>query len=106
MTFAQFVAKLAPLFNLVLSVLGLIALLLFMIGLTRFLWKDAGSPEARQKGQSLILWGIIALFVLFAFGGILNFFAIDIFGTTVWKPGSSQESTKCIPTANGIGCAM
>jgi membrane protease YdiL (CAAX protease family) len=106
MTFADFVARFGTLINSILVVLSLIALLLFMWGFVRFLWLDAGSSEARKKGQNLILWGIISLFVLFAMGGIINFFAQDIFGETVFEPGETPTRSECIPTANGLGCAM
>lgn len=105
MTFPQFVAQFGALINAVLMLLTLAAVLLFMWGLLRFMWIDAASADASKKAKDLMFWGVIAMFVLFAMGGILNFFAEDIFGTTVFQ-GAPPERSDCIPTASGIGCAM
>ena len=97
MTFSDFVSKLAPLFNAAIAALAAIAIFIFLLGLTRFLFK-VGDSHHREDGKQLILWGIIALFVLFCVGGILNFFAYDFFGQTVSSGGSVPTSPANVQT--------
>lgn len=66
---------------LVVIVVGL-AVVLFFWGLVKFLSK-AGDEEARAKGKQLMIWGIIAIFIMLSFWGIIImlqnvFFPFDI----------------------------
>jgi len=48
------------------------ALLLFMIGIIRYV-VNADKDEERKKGSQFIMWGLIALFVMLAIWGLVAF---------------------------------
>ena len=71
-TFAQIVDSFfVPLGDLVVAVLYALAFLLFLFGVLRF-FLASGNAEMRDKGKQLMLWGIIALVVLFGVWGIIK----------------------------------
>lgn len=92
-TFVKFVGQFGGLINSIIAVLAAVAVLLFMAGLMRYVFNISGDTKKVQEGKGLIGWGLLALFVLFCIGGILNFFAYDFFGKTVYKSGT-------VPTAD------
>lgn len=47
-----------------------LAFLVFLVGIVRFIW-NADNEEKRKDGKQQLLWGIIALFVVFAIWGII-----------------------------------
>ncbi|MBX4195397.1 hypothetical protein KW796_00325 [Candidatus Parcubacteria bacterium] len=51
-----------------------LALLAFMWGLTRFIFKVGGDEKAIEQGKNLMKWGLIALFVMMSVWGIIRFF--------------------------------
>lgn len=56
-----------------------IALLAFFWGLAKFIFA-AGDPEKRSEGKAIMIWGAIAIFVMVAIFGIVEFIgnALDI----------------------------
>lgn len=58
-----------------------IALLVFFWGLVKFITK-AGDEAALEEGRRLMLWGVIALFVMVSVWGIILFIQtnLNIFG--------------------------
>lgn len=71
-TFAQIVdGFFVPLGDLVVAVLYALAFLLFLFGVLRF-FLASGNAEMREKGKQLMLWGVIALVVLFGVWGIVK----------------------------------
>jgi len=88
---------LAPLFasaqlsgteDLVLSVMNIVellivlvaalALLVFMFGLMKFIFKVGGDEGAIEQGRNLMKWGLIALFVMMSVWGIIRFFQDEL----------------------------
>jgi fumarate reductase subunit D len=68
--------------GLVSSVIPLIvalALLAFFYGLFRYLW-HAGDQKAYEQGRSIMLWGVIALFVMICVYGIVQLIQATLFG--------------------------
>jgi len=61
-----------------------IALLAFFWGLARYIFA-AGDTEKKEEGRNIMIWGVIALFVMLAVFGIVNFIGsavgIDTGGT-------------------------
>ena len=57
---------------------GGVALLGFFWGLAKFIF-GAGDPKNREQGKNIMIWGILALFVMMSVFGIINFFQ-DSFG--------------------------
>ncbi len=70
-TFSGLVDKIIGIINLIIPVLVGIAFIVFFWGIFRYI-ATAGDSEAHEKGRQLIIWGIIALFLLFALRGILG----------------------------------
>lgn len=78
-TFASVVADLISFINLLVGVLGALALVIFFWGLVKFIY-HSDDAHSRQEGRKSILWGLIALFVLFSLYGILQLLNIAFFG--------------------------
>ncbi|MDO8548056.1 MAG: hypothetical protein Q7R71_00040 [bacterium] len=78
-TFASVIQDLILFINLVVGVLSAIALVVFFWGLVRYIYHSDGATS-RQEGKSSIMWGLIALFVLFSLFGILQILNIAFFG--------------------------
>ncbi|MGH7141626.1 MAG: hypothetical protein ACREGH_03280 [Minisyncoccia bacterium] len=91
MTFPQFVSQFSTLINTAITALAAVAVFIFLFGLMRFMFTLSADAHAHKKAQSFMLWGLVALFVIFALGGILNFFANDFFGTTVSSGGTNAD---------------
>lgn len=72
-------------FELIMSVIPLVAslaLLAFFWGLVKFISNvSAGSKDAVSQGKSLMIWGIVALFIMVSLWGVLRF-AYGEFGFT------------------------
>ena len=67
------------LINTALPVIGGLALLVFIWGLAKFIFK-VGDDEKKtvEDGKNLMKWGLIALFILVSFRAILLFFYSDL----------------------------
>lgn len=76
--FAGLIGIFLDLIKVTIPVVASLALLVFFWGLTKFIMKG-GDDKAIQEGKSLIVWGLIALFVMISVWGILGFLA-DQFG--------------------------
>jgi len=82
-TFAQF----TPADRLILSIrrwvdlatpaIAGLALLAFFWGLAKFIF-SAGDEEKRSEGKKIMIWGIIALFVMVSIWGIVIFVSISL----------------------------
>jgi hypothetical protein len=70
-----------------LPVLAGLALLVFLWGLTKFIFRVGGDAKAVEDGKNLIKWGLFALFILVSFWAIIGFFYEDLgFGYFVGLP--------------------
>ena len=72
-----------------------IALVLFLIGIVQFV-TAGGDEEKRAAARGMIIFGIIALFVMVSVWGFVNILAKTFFGT-----GSSAVAPTYIPKALG-----
>ena len=61
-----------------LPVIAGLALLVFIWGLVKFIFRIGGDEKAVEEGKNLMKWGLIALFVLVSFMAILAFVYRDI----------------------------
>ena len=66
------------------TVVGASALLAFMWGLAKFIFK-ASDENAKEEGKNIMKWGLVALFVMMTVWGILRFFQEE-FGLTDTSP--------------------
>ena len=57
-----------------------LALLFFLWGLAKYIFA-AGNEEAKESGKRIMIWGIIALFIMASVWGIVAFLQ-DLFGVT------------------------
>jgi len=68
----------------VIPVLIGIALLIFFWGIVKFVFSQ-GSEKAQTDGKKIMIWGLIALFVMLSVWGIIKFFQ-DAFGLSNLGP--------------------
>lgn len=77
MTFASLVSALINLFNTIIPVLVALGLVFFMIGVIRYI-RHAGKAADR----TIILWSLVALFVMMSFWGILRVMSNTFLGSS------------------------
>lgn len=70
-TFAELVGCFVSIINAAIPLLATIALILFFWGVIRYIASSGGAKE-HVEGREFLLWGIIALFVLFSIWGIIR----------------------------------
>ncbi|MBC7836949.1 hypothetical protein H7X87_04215 [Acetobacteraceae bacterium] len=70
-TISSIVASFVDVINLAVEVLSIIALLLFFVGMIRFIYRQS-DPHGKQKDKEVMIWGLVALFVLTSIWGILR----------------------------------
>jgi hypothetical protein len=61
------------LINPLIGILVGVALLVFFWGLVRFIFRVGGDKEAVEEGKRIMIWGLIALFVMISVWGIIAF---------------------------------
>jgi len=76
--FSQLVSKFTDLILAALPVLTGLALLVFLWGIAKFIFHIGGSEDAIKDGKNLMVWGLIALFILLSFLAIIAFVHNDI----------------------------
>ena len=82
--------------NIVIPVIFGLALIFFFWGLAQFIL-HSGEEKAHEEGKNKMLWGIVALFVMFSISGILNWVA----GTVGIDPsaGGARITSQCPASA-------
>ncbi len=101
-TFASAIQTLIGLINMLVGVLSAMALVVFFIGLVRYI-KDSGDAHDHKEGRERIIWSLIALFILFSIWGILALMSQTVFGTSNVNGGSGAEQYQADPSFNGYG---
>ena len=71
--FSELVQIFLNLIDAALPVLAAMALLVFLWGLVKFIFRVGGDEKAVVEGKSLMKWGLIALFLLVSFWSIITF---------------------------------
>lgn len=84
-------ASIGKLINTALPIVVGLALLGFFWGLAMFIF-GANDEDKRKEGRSIMIWGVVALFVMVAVWGLVNFIGSAV-GVT---PGTAGTPT--IPT--------
>lgn len=80
---------LLELINALLPVIAGLALLVFLFGLAKFIFRVGGSEGEKSvtDGKNLMKWGLIALFILLSFWAIISLVHSDLgFGSTLGLP--------------------
>jgi hypothetical protein len=68
-----------PLFDAFVGFIMVLSLLAFIVGVVRFM-STAGDDQSRATGKRLMVWGLIALFVMISVWGIANIIKTTFFG--------------------------
>ncbi len=79
MTFKDFIDIFLDLIKITIPVIAGLTLLTFFWGLVKFIMAVGGDEKAIEEGKSLMIWGILGLFVMVSIWGILHFLT-DQFG--------------------------
>lgn len=87
----SFVDTIGDLINTLIPIVFALALLFFLWGLAKYIFA-AGNEEAKESGKRIMIWGIIALFIMASVWGIVAFLQ-DLFGV--------DQTTIDIPQAPG-----
>ena len=77
-TFSGLIDQLVSLFLIATPVVGGAVILVFFWGVMKFVF-SAGDEEAHRSGKTVMIWGLIALFVMFSVWGILRLFSATFF---------------------------
>lgn len=75
--FKELVNIFVDLIRTALPVIAGLALLVFIWGLVKFIFRVGGDEKAVEDGKNLMKWGLIALFVMVSFIAILAFVYSD-----------------------------
>ena len=78
-TFASVVTALVGLLNLLVWLLSGTALVIFLYGLVLYI-SNGASQKGNTDGKKFIMWGLVALFVIFSLGGILRLMCTAFLG--------------------------
>lgn len=98
-TLKDLLTAIASLIGLLIPLAYGLALLFFLWGITKFIFK-AGDEKAKEDGKRLMIWGIVALFVITSIWGIIAVFSYDLLGVPTRNMISPPGPTPIIPTQN------
>ena len=101
-TFASAIQTLIGLINMLVSVLAAGALVVFFIGLVRYI-KDSADSHGHTEGRERIIWSLVALFILFSIWGILALMSVALFGSSSLNGGSVAPSQTTSNPLNTTG---
>lgn len=87
-----FITRIGQLINLALPVIVGLALLGFFWGLAMFVFKS-GDAEKQKEARSMMIWSVVALFVMVSVWGLVNFI-----GSTLGVEGGSAPGIPSVPT--------
>lgn len=76
----SFLCSFKDLINFSIGIVAALALLAFFWGLVKYIAK-ADDEKAKESGKSIMIWGVVALFVMFSVFGLVRFLQTS-FGTT------------------------
>lgn len=79
MTFQSLVGKIILAVNSAIPMLATLAMVLFFWGLVNYIYRS-GDTKARAKGRELVVWGLVAMFVIMSLWGILRLLCVSFIG--------------------------
>lgn len=98
-TFKDLLTAIMSLIALLIPLAYGLALLFFLWGIAKFIFK-AGDEKAKEDGKRLMVWGVIALFVITSIWGIIAVFRYDLLGIPTRNMISPPGPSPIIPTQN------
>ena len=87
---ATFLCSIIGILDIVMELVVALAIIYFFWGLIKFI-QAAGDAKLRAEGQARMLWGIVALFVMFSIYGILTW----IGNTVAISPDPNAATAAC-----------
>lgn len=91
-TFSGLVYMLISFINPMAAILVSLALLIFFWGIVQYIY--SGGSEGHEHGRQLMVWGIVALFVLVSIWGLARILTTTFFG------GSATMGTTGVPSSS------
>lgn len=76
-TFQELTIIFLDIIQILVPILYALALLVFIWGLVKFIFRLGGDEKAVEAGKKLMLWGLVALFIMVSIWGILALFHDD-----------------------------
>ena len=68
-------------FDTIIPLIFAVAIIYFLWGLTKFITTAGGDAEAHESGRNIMIWGVIAIFVMASVWGLVkilqNTFSVD-----------------------------
>lgn len=80
-TFKSMIEHILGIINMLILLLGTLALIIFFIGLVRYIY-EAADAKGHKEGRERIVWSLVAIFVLFSLWGIINLLEYAFLGTS------------------------
>jgi hypothetical protein len=71
--FKTFVDGIRALILYAIPIVGSLGLLAFFWGLAKFIINAGGDAKTHQEGRNLMVWGLVALFLMVSIWGIIRF---------------------------------
>ncbi len=88
-TFRDVVAYAISIINMLIPVLAALALVLFFVGIVRYVAHAGEKSKGRDK--QVIVWGLVALFLIFSIWGILRVLHNTFLGAPASQTGQPQN---------------
>ena len=82
--------------NSLVPLLMALAVVAFFWGLVKYI-ANADDEAAKESGKTLMIWGMVAIFVMVAFWGIIGYFQTSLGLTGSIDPGTAPSMTAVIP---------
>lgn len=83
--------------DLLIPLLMTLAVVAFFWGLVKYI-ANADDEAAKESGKTLMIWGMVAIFVMVAFWGIIGFFQESLGLSGAIDQGTPADSTLVVPT--------
>ncbi len=95
--FTEFFTQVGEIISILVPILIGLALLLFLWGLVKFIW-NSDDEGARDEGKKMMLWGVIALFVIVSVWGL-----VALLNQLTGVSQGEQAEEVYVPTGAGGG---
>lgn len=89
----QLLKSVKDIMNMIIPIMAGVAVIYFFYGMGQFIL-HAGEEKVREEGKQQMIWGVVALFIIFSIMGIVNF----IGSATGITPGSGTPCTVGSPS--------
>lgn len=83
-TFSDVASIFVGYFTALIPILVGLAVVLFFWGLVKYLWSITGDTKEHEEGRQIMVWGVIAIFVMVSIWGIVAMLQRAIFDRVLW----------------------